>query len=285
MRQVPGQAGEGDGARAHGDDRVLELHPRARPGAVDAQLVRALEAAGAGQHLQLAALRQPGEPVGELAHHGVPARPQACEVELRCAELDAGRGELAGFADDLGHVEQRLRGDAADVETDPPEHREALHQHHALAEVGGAKRCGVAPGARAEHEDVGPEPLPGRASGRRGGGRRRGGRRRTSRLGGGLGLRLGRRGGARLVARGRALNLEQQDRRALAHAVALGEPQLDHDAGLGRGNLHRGLVALEGDQGVLGRDPVARRHQHLDDLDVAEVPDVGYAYEQAPRRH
>ncbi len=59
------------------------------------------------------------------------------------------------LAERLGQMEQRLRRNAADVEAHAAERRVALDQRHALAEIGGAERGGVAAGAGAEDEDVG----------------------------------------------------------------------------------------------------------------------------------
>ena len=76
-------------------------------------------------------------------------------------------------------MQQRLRGDAADVETDAAERRAALDEHDLLAEIGGAERGGIAARAGAEHQKVAFEiglfaSGLGRRRGRRG--RRRGGR-------------------------------------------------------------------------------------------------------------
>ncbi len=91
-----------------------------------------------------------------------------------------------------------------------------------------------------------------------------------ARGGGFLLLDQRRRAGDRTVAGG-----EQQDGRALADLVAHLDQDLGHRAGGRGGDVHRGLVGLEGDQRVLGVDLVARGHVHLDDRDTAEVADVG----------
>ena len=60
-----------------------------------------------------------------------------------------------GFGDDLGHMQQCLGRDAADVEADAAQCGFFFDQHHLLAEVGSAERGGVAAGAGAEHDDFG----------------------------------------------------------------------------------------------------------------------------------
>jgi hypothetical protein len=49
---------------------------------------------------------------------------------------------------------------------------------------------------------------------------------------------------------------------------------LDHAAKRG-GNVHRGLVGLQGDQRVFGGHGVADRNEDLDHRYVVEVSDVG----------
>jgi len=44
-----------------------------------------------------------------------------------------------------------------------------------------------------------------------------------------------------------------------------------------RRHVHRGLVALQSDQRIFGRDAVARLHVDFDDLDVFEFADIGDA--------
>jgi hypothetical protein len=89
--------------------------------------------------------------------------------------------------------------------------------------------------------------------------------------------------GLRLAARsvvfddcacGCRFDLDDRDRRALAHLVADADEELRDDAGDGGGDLHRRLVALEHEQRLLGGDPVAGLHEQLDHVDGFEVADV-----------
>src|SRR5438045_3640437 len=68
---------------------------------------------------------------------------------------------------------------------------------------------------------------------------------------------------------------QHHQRRALAHLVAELDPDLLHHAGIRRRNLHRGLVALDGDERLLLLHRVAGLHEDLDDRHVGEVTDVG----------
>ena len=85
------------------------------------------------------------------------------------------RAEIRGLVDHLGGMQQRLGGDAADIEADAAEHRPAFDQHHLGAEIGGAEGGGVAAGTGAEHQHFGVEVALGRRMARlraAGGGRR-----------------------------------------------------------------------------------------------------------------
>ncbi len=61
---------------------------------------------------------------------------------------------LLGLGDHPGRVQQRLRGDAADVEADAAEHVEALDEDDLEAEVGGAEGGRVAARAGADDDDA-----------------------------------------------------------------------------------------------------------------------------------
>ena len=43
-------------------------------------------------------------------------------------------------------------------------------------------------------------------------------------------------------------------------------------------DLHRGLIGLHGNEGLVFRDRVAHRHQQLDHRDFVEVADVGHIH-------
>ncbi len=97
-------------------------------------------------------------------------------------------------------------------------------------------------------------------------------RTRSGRLG-----RGGRTGGGFLDRRPRrlGLGLQGQQRGSLADPIADLDLELPDQTAARRRDLHGRLVALQGEQRLLGLDPVPGRDQDLDDLDVGEVPDVG----------
>ena len=198
----------------------------------------------------------------------------AVGIERGLAELDPMRAHRGRLVDDLGDVQQRLRRDAADVEADAAERLPGVDQHDAPPEIGGAERRGVAAGTCAEDENVG---LKIRLAARIGCGLRRG---RGRGLGRGLlDLRAAvRRGGGGRGRRARlrlfALGVGRQHR-ALADLVAnLDADFADHPI-LGRGHVHRRLVAFEGQDRLFLADAFSGRDLDLDDRHVLEVADIG----------
>ena len=74
-------------------------------------------------HRHLAHLRHRGQAAGQLADHLFLVREQLAEVDRRRAERDAERVEVRDLVHHRGHVQQRLRRDAADVQADAAERR------------------------------------------------------------------------------------------------------------------------------------------------------------------
>jgi hypothetical protein len=132
------------------------------------------------------------------------------------------------------------------------ERREPLHEHHALAEVRRAEGCGVAPRPGPEHRDLGLDGLRAARSDRCGDGRRR------------------------LSRRWRCCSeLDRRQPRALRHLVADLDQHLLHGAAVRRRDLHRRLVALEGEERLFLDDGIAGRDEDFDHVDLLEVADVG----------
>jgi hypothetical protein len=104
-----------------------------------------------------ALLGHAGEATGELRDHLVLAGAHLVQVDLRRREGDAHGAHGLRLLDDRRGMQQRLRGDAADVEADPAEGLVALHQHHPQPQVRGAEGRRVAAGTAAEHGDLGVE--------------------------------------------------------------------------------------------------------------------------------
>ena len=231
--------------------------------------------------------------MGEPSDHLVLPPRELREVDRGWPEIDAVRRHLARAVDDRGGVEQGLRRDAPDVEAHAPERRVPLDQHRAEPEIGGPERGGIAAGTRAEHHDLRLDV---------GGLRRRGrdgcrgcggigvvavraivagvGPRRTARGRAGFGrrvvIRVVARSGFDCFGRGRSLvGGHGHERRTLRHRVPDRDQHRFDGAGVRRRHVHRRLVALQGDERCLDFDSVAGGDQHVDDRNVAEVPDVG----------
>jgi hypothetical protein len=116
--------------------------------------VRVGEGAVALHHRDLAHLRHGRQAAGQLADDLLLVRAQLAEVDARFGESDAHRAEVLDFIHHRGDVQQRLRRDAADVETDAAEAGVALDQHRLQPEVGGTESGRIAARAGAEHEHV-----------------------------------------------------------------------------------------------------------------------------------
>jgi hypothetical protein len=77
---------------------------------------------------------------------------QLVDIDLRRGEADAKIGHVLGFVHHRGDVQQRLGGNAADVQANAAERGVALDDDRLHAEVGRAEGGGVAAGPGAEHE-------------------------------------------------------------------------------------------------------------------------------------
>ena len=120
----------------------------------DAEVMRIEEAAAALHDRDLARLRHAGEAAGQLADDLVLMAAQQFERDLRLVVGDAVGAKRRRLVHDRGGMQQRLRGNAADVEADAAESRAALDEHDFLAEVGGAEGGRIAAGTGAEDENL-----------------------------------------------------------------------------------------------------------------------------------
>ena len=172
-------------------------------------------------------------------------------------------------------MEQRLRGDASDVEAHAAQRRIPLHQHGAQTQIGGTERGGVAARTRAQDHDL---RLDVHGPNRR---RSRGRRRcfRDERFAAARFLGAGVRLCHALRCRSR-VGRECHEKRTFRHRVPHRDLHGLDGSRVRRGDVHRRLVALEGDEGGLDLHPVAGSDEHLDDGNAAEVADVGYGNRQ-----
>ena len=268
--RIGGDEAGRDRLRARGDDRGGEAH--------DARPLRRLDAHGIGGrelalalddgHLTLTgeageAPRQPlDDPVLPVADGG--------EIDRGRPETDAMRAHRRRLVYGLGDMQERLRGDAADVEADAAERLALIDKHDLLSKVGGAEGGGVAARPRAEDEDFRLE-IRGRGGRRRSGG----GSSRSGRRGRGSRWRSGSRrsrGSGRLAGACACIGCEQGP---LAHFVADLDMDLADHPVFGRGHVERRLVAFQREDRRFLAYALSRSDEDLDDRHVLEVADVG----------
>ncbi len=229
-------------------------------------------------HRDLAHLGHAGQAAGQLAHDLVLVRQQLGEVDLRRAERHTEVGEVRHLVHHGGHVQQRL---ATGCSRRSGTRRRAWHSARpARPSCRGRRRgrrrnsrpgrrrapaCRIRGRRRRRSCAARPEPRPARR------------RRRCGGAGGGA-VAAGDCGEA-LAARPPA-SAPPSLRFTLSPSLTFSS--LTTPACVD-GNLHRRLVALDGDQALLGLDRVARLDQQLDDRHVLEVADVGHLdFDQQP---
>ena len=146
------QAGQRPGVGAGGQHEV----GAGVGGAVDGDLAGPGHRAGALDDGDPAPLHQAGEALEEPRDHAVLVGVDAGHVDALERGADAEALRVARGVGDLGGVQQRLGGDAADVQAGAA-HLVLLHQADLEAELGGAQGTGVAarPGTEDEHVEVG----------------------------------------------------------------------------------------------------------------------------------
>ena len=104
------------------------------------------------QHLHLALLRETCQAGSQLADHAVLPALQLDVVDDGRRKLHPQRGHVMRLFNDLCRVQQGLRGDAANIQTDTAQRGPTFHQTHFQPKVCGTK-CGRVPaGAGAKHQ-------------------------------------------------------------------------------------------------------------------------------------
>ena len=177
-------------------------------------------------------------------------------------------------------MQECLGRDAADIEADTAQGGIALDDDDLHAQIGGTEGSRITARATTTDEHVAFD-IGLAVGGRRGlragtrcrGSSRAGGCRRSSR--GGRCSNCGR-GGGGLGSPFAGGRFDDGNLGALGDLVTQLDLHLDDAAGLGGGDLHGGLVGLHGDEALLDSHDITGLDQHLDDLDVAEVADVGH---------
>ena len=141
---------------AGGDDDAGRLDRLALPvGADDLDLAGTGDRAGALDGIDLVLLEQEGDAGGVGFDHLILVGHHRLQIELRRADLDAEALELVpGHVEHLGRVEQRLGGDAADIEAGAAKGRHLLDDRHLEAELGGLDGADIAAGAAADDGEI-----------------------------------------------------------------------------------------------------------------------------------
>src|SRR5581483_1529668 len=149
---VEGEAGEVDRPGAGGEDGRLELVEGGVVAPGHGHPAGGGEAGGAGgdRHAGVAqqVLDAAGQPADDLVDPGL----GALEVDGG-GQVDADAGRLAGEAGGVGHVDQRLGRNAADVEADAAD-AVPFHQGDAAPGGGGSQSGGVPARPAADDEQV-----------------------------------------------------------------------------------------------------------------------------------
>ena len=148
------------GGGASGDNALLEadhllgtrLFLGLAVGHFNLDMVGVEEAAVATNDIDLAHLGHAGETAGKFADDLRFVCAQLVDVDLRRREGHATIGHVLGFIHDDGNVEQRLRRDAADVQTYPAERSVTLDDDRLQTEVGAAEGRRVAARTGTENE-------------------------------------------------------------------------------------------------------------------------------------
>jgi hypothetical protein len=117
-------------------------------------LGRAPDAPHAAHDVDLARARHAGDAAHELRHDAFLEFAQRVEIDRGRAVTDSVRRHPLHFVHHEGRVQQRLRRNAADVEANAAERREALDEDRLHPEIRGAESRGIAAGARAQHEHL-----------------------------------------------------------------------------------------------------------------------------------
>ena len=141
-----------DRHRAGGENRVLELdRVFSARGELDAECVRVDELAEALHVLHLPTLRQKSRAARQPLDDGVLERTELVEVDRRFAEGDAPRIRVTRFSEQVSHVQQRLRRDAAAIDADAARIHFRVDERGLEPEIGGEECRGVP--ARAASDD------------------------------------------------------------------------------------------------------------------------------------
>src|SRR6266581_878199 len=164
---VDGNAGQVPRLRTGGDDDVAGLDRLAALGAAHGDLPEVVLAAGelavAGEQRHLVLLEQAADAAGQLGDDVVLAPHHRRHVHLHAFGGNAVHDErMTGLIEQFRRLQQRLRGNAADIETGAAEAHFALGVGIGFGfdaggvetQLGGADRRDIAAGAAADDDDI-----------------------------------------------------------------------------------------------------------------------------------
>jgi len=100
-------------------------------------------------------LAQLGDAADQLVDNAVLELAELVHVDLGRGEGNAPSRRFPRFLNQLGDVQQRLRGDAAAVQADPARLFLGVHERHFHPVIGAGERGGVPAGAGADHDNFG----------------------------------------------------------------------------------------------------------------------------------
>ena len=138
-------------AGTDGENRLVVFDELLAVLGLHAQFLRAFKIRAAFDDGHVAHLGERGDAVAKLVNDGFLPHAQLVQVERRLAERDAAMRGFAGVDDLMRGVKQRLRGNAAAVETHAAEPLFALDENDFLAEIRRIKRRGITAGTGANN--------------------------------------------------------------------------------------------------------------------------------------
>ena len=154
-RAVEFEAGNNRRTRASREDDAIEGQGLfAAAGLRDPQRIRILKRGLAPECIRPCAASKAAQAAGQFLDHALFPRPQAGQIDLGLGVLDAPVLGVARLVDQLGHVQQGFRRNAAAIEANAAGIRFRIDQRDLHAEIGGEKCGGVATRAAAHHCNV-----------------------------------------------------------------------------------------------------------------------------------
>ncbi len=143
------------GTRAGRKDDAIESQAFIAAGGFrNPQRIRILKRRASLDVFDFALLRKDAQAAGQLLDHAFFPGTQAGQIDFGVGVLDSPIFRMTGFIDQLGHVQQGFRRNAAAVETDSARIRFRIDQRDFQPEIGGQKCRGITTRPAAHHCDM-----------------------------------------------------------------------------------------------------------------------------------